>query len=277
MSRPDQSITFLRSQGFSVFRFPRASAQPLELIHRNGKDLTRLGMVSDLVTAGDVAAPEMRRDTNPGIDIEGKETSKVNVAIGVSILGSFVGALGGGKLGLEQAFNNARTVTFHYTGVMEDVVDVLAVEKFIKAGRISPHIPSGTLEKLLDDEVYVITSVLKTKKILVSARGLSGATVKVDVPLIRQIVGGNLNVEGSGEKESRIAFEGPVPVAFAFQAVQLVFDDSGEFLTTQQLPAGDASARGLPAQRAMHRPDERGPVYLEARGAFVRVPHEEPR
>ena len=37
MSRPDQSITFLRSHGFSVFRFPRASAQPLELMHREGR------------------------------------------------------------------------------------------------------------------------------------------------------------------------------------------------------------------------------------------------
>ena len=46
--------------------------------------------------------------------------------------------------------------------------------------------------------------------------------------------------------ESKIAFEGAVPVAFAFQAVQLVFDDSGEFLTTEQLPAGDAAARALP-------------------------------
>lgn len=114
MSRPDQSITFLRGFGFSVFRFPRASAQPLELLHRDGKDLTRLGMVPDLVTAGEVASPDVRRDASPGIDIEGKESSKVNVAIGLSILGSFVGALGGGKLGLDVAFNKARTVTFQY-------------------------------------------------------------------------------------------------------------------------------------------------------------------
>ena len=105
MSRPDQSITFLRGYGFSVFRFPRASAQPLELMHRDGKDLTRLGMVPDLVTAGEIAPPDVRRDASPGIDIEGKETSKVNVAIGLSILGSFIGALGGGKLGLDVAFN----------------------------------------------------------------------------------------------------------------------------------------------------------------------------
>ena len=271
MSRPDQSITFLRGHGFSVFRFPRASAQPLELMHREGKDLTRLGMVPDLVTVGEAAPPRVHRGRSPGIDIEGKETSKVNVAIGLSILGSFVGALGGGKLGLDGAFTQARTVTFQYAGVMEDVVDVLALEKFVKAGRISTLIPSGTLEKLLDDEVYVVTSVLKTKKILVSAQGERGSDVKVDLPIIRQAVGGNLKVGTSGAQESRVAFEGAVPVAFAFQAVQLVFDDSGEFLTTQQLGAGDASARGLPSARAMRAPDERGPVFLEARGAFVRV------
>ena len=38
---------------------------------------------------------------------------------------------------------------------MEDAVDILALEKFVKAGKISPQIPAGTLEKLLDDEVYV--------------------------------------------------------------------------------------------------------------------------
>ena len=267
MSRPDQSITFLRGYGFSVFRFPRASAQPLELMHRDGKDLTRLGMVPDLIVAGEIPAPVVRRDENPGIGIEGKETSKVNVAIGLSILGSFIGALGGGKLGLDVAFNKARTVTFQYTAVMEDVVDVLAIEKFVKAGRISPHIPAGTLEKLLDDEVYVVTSVLKTKKIVVAAQGENGVGIKVDVPVIQQAVGGTVKVDTASGTESNVAFEGTVPVAFAFQAVQLVFDDSGQFLTTQQLAAGEAAARAFPPAPG----GGRRPVFLETRGAFVRV------
>jgi hypothetical protein len=269
MSRPDQSLAFLRQYGFSVFRFPRASAQPLELMHRDGKDLTRLGMLPDLVEAGSVTSLDVRRESSPGIDIEGKETSRVNVAIGLSILGSFIGALGGGKLGLEGGFKNARTVTFEYTGVMEDAVDILTLEKFIKAGKVSPLIPAGTLEKLLDDEVYVLTSVLKTRKIVVTAQGEGGSSVAVDVPVIRQAVGANLKVDTANTQESRIAFEGPVAVAFAFQAVQLVFDESGEFLTTQQLPAGDAAARALkPAAKAA---PGRGPVFLETRGAFVRA------
>jgi hypothetical protein len=269
MSRPDQSLAFLRQFGFSVFRFPRASAQPLELMHRQGKDLTRLGMLPDLIEGGKVTSVEVRRESAPGIDIEGKETSRVNVAIGLSILGSFIGALGGGKLGLDVGFKNARTVTFQYTGVMEDVVDILALEKFIKSGKVSPLIPAGTLEKLLDDEVYVLTSVLKTRKIVVAAQGEGGVDVAVDVPVVQQAVGANLKVDASTTRDSRVAFEGPVPVAFAFQAVQLVFDESGEFLTTQQLPAGSAGARAL-KPTAKSEPD-RGPVFLEARGAFMRA------
>lgn len=57
MSRPDASIAFLRDYGYCVFRFPRASAEPLELLHRDGKDLTRLGAVPDLVVAGGVTPP----------------------------------------------------------------------------------------------------------------------------------------------------------------------------------------------------------------------------
>jgi hypothetical protein len=270
MSRPDASISFLRHHGFSVFRVPRASAQPLELLHRDGKDLTRLGHVPDLVLPGEVGLPDVRRDERPGIDIEGKETSSVNAAIGLSILGAFVGALGGGNVGLQAGFKNARTVTFAYTGVMEDHVDVLALEKYVKAGLVSPHVPSGTLEKLLDDEIYVITSVLKTRKIVVDAQASGGQSVELDVPAIQQVVGASVKLDRQSDRSSRITFEGSVPIAFAFQAVQLVFDDSGEFLTTMQLSPGDAAARRLDRTSAPPVGD-RAPVFLQPRGAFARV------
>ena len=111
-----------------------------------------------------------------------------------------------------------------------------------------------------------MTSVLKTKKIVVAAQGENGAEVKVDVPVIQQAVGGTVNVDTASGMDSKVAFEGKVPVAFAFQAVQLVFDDSGQFLTTQQLGAGEAAARAFPPAGGARRP-----VFLEARGAFVRV------
>ncbi len=268
MSRPDQSITFLRSFGYSVFRVPRPSAQPLELLHRDGKDLTRLGSVLDLITAGPVPLPTVHRDDRPGVDIEGTETSKINVSIGLNILASFIGALGGGNLGLQAGFNRATTMTFKYTAVTEDSIDVLALERFIKVGRVSDQVPSGTVDKLIDDEVYAITSVLKTKKLVVVARADKGQTIQLDVPVLQQAVGGNLKVGIENGITSAVGFEGAVPIPFAFQAVQLVFDDSGEFLTTEQLPAGDAAARALRSETNTHGGNR---VFLKGAGAFMRM------
>ncbi len=264
MSRPDQSITFLKQFGYSVFRVPRASAQPLEVLDRNGKDLTRLGSVTDLITSP-LPPPPVHRDDQPGVDIEGSETSKMNVNIGVSILGAFIGALGGSNLGLQSAFNRAKSVTFKYAGVREDSIDVLLLEQFVRAGAINQHIPPGTVDKLIDDEIYVITSILKTNKIVVAAKGEADSSVQLDVPVIQQAVGGNLTIGTEGAVASNIAFEGPIAIPFAFQAVQLQFDESGEFLTTEQLPAGDAAARAFGREGAASR------VFLTAPGAFVRM------
>jgi hypothetical protein len=255
MSRPDQSITYLKTFGYSVFRVPRHGAQPLQLLHRDGKDLTRLGGIADLVDTGAVAVPDIHRDDRPGVNIEGVESSKVNASIGLNILGGFIGALGGGNLGLQAGFNRARTVTFAYAAVTEDSIDVLALERFVKGGRISEHVPSGTIDKLIDDEVIVV-----------SAQGDAGQSVQVDVPVIQQAVGGSVTVGTEASISSRVTFEGSTAIPFAFQAVQLVFDPSGQFLTTEQLPAGEAAARELGVGVGTSNR-----VFLAARGAFVRL------
>ena len=107
--------------------------------------------------------PPVHRDDQPGVEIEGTESSKVNVSIGVNILGAFIGALGGGKLGLAGRRSEGKTVTFKYAGVKEDSVDVLARTVRERWGDQPEHSP-GTVDKLIDDEVYAITSILKTKK-----------------------------------------------------------------------------------------------------------------
>ena len=114
----------------------------------------------------------------------------MNVNIGLSILGAFIGALGGSNLGLQSAFNRAKSITFKYAGVREDSIDALLLEEFVRAGAINQHIPPGTVDKLIDDEIYVITPILKTNKIVVAAKGEADSSVQLDVPVIQQAVGG---------------------------------------------------------------------------------------
>ena len=121
------------------------------------------------------------------------------------------------------------------------------VEKFVKAGRISPHIPSGTLEKLLDDEVYVVTSVLKTKKIVVRRRArtarASRSTCRSFSRRRRQ------RQRRYGERASNRKSRSRARYRWRSRSrpCSSCSTTPAQFLTTQQLAAGDAAARALPS------------------------------
>ena len=263
MSRPDQSITFLRSFGYSVMRTPKANVTPLLVYQREGKDLDRLGHVTDLIKPGRVQMPAIASDASPGITIDGKETSSVNAAIGVNILGNIVRAMGGSDLGLAAEYEKARTVVFAYADVLEDRVERLQLEQFVHSGTIRAENSPGLVDKLLDGELYVITATLKSKKFVVKTQDDRGTKVDLDVPVIQQAVGGSVKVGTTGGLNSSVVYEGQVPVVFGVQAVQLVFSDDGKFLTTEQLSPGSAGVRGM-------APEEATPKFLAVPGAFVR-------
>jgi hypothetical protein len=265
LSRPDQSITFLRSFGYSVQRTPKAGTTPLLVYHRKGRDLDRLGSITDLLAPGTVPVPAVITDASPGLSIDGKESGTVNASIGVTILGSIIRAMGGSDLGLAAQYEKARTVVLSYADVMEDRVERLQLEQFVHAARIRPENAPGLVEKLLDDEIYVVTATLKSKKFVVKAQDGRGMKVDLDVPVIKQAVGGNVNVVAGAGLNGSVVFEGTVPVVFGVQAVQLVFSEDGRFMTTEQLRPGDAAVRGLTGDT-----EEARPKFLEVPGAFAR-------
>jgi hypothetical protein len=269
MSRPDQSITFLRSFGYSIVRTPKPSIQPLQVFHRQGKNLDPLGHLLELVNPGSLPVPAVAAGSQPSISIEGKESSKVHVAIGITILGGIIRAFGGSDLGVNAAFDKAKTISFQYADVLEDSISRLQLEQFLNRAEIKPENSRGIIDKLMDDEIYVVTSTLKSKKFVVNSQGSSGADVAVNVPVIANAVGGSVAVKSENALSSKTSYEGPIPLVFGIQAVQLVFDDSMQFLSTEQLPPGDAAARAM-AGGVQPMPG-RAPHFLDAPAAMIRV------
>lgn len=61
--RPDQSITFLQNLGYSVVSFPSSDLKPNQALLRvQKKQLTRLGDLSTIMTAGGNALPIISTD-----------------------------------------------------------------------------------------------------------------------------------------------------------------------------------------------------------------------
>ncbi len=246
MSRPDQSITYLKHLGYCVVRLPRSDMAPLETLVRTGKkDLQRTGFLEAIMVPGANEMPPVSEDNIAPGGISGKETSSMKLEIGLNILGNIIRAFGGSDLGLTAGYSRARSLIFEFDDVQEDHADINLLDQFLTTASIRPDQNTIT-SALIDDKVYVVNSTLKTTRMTVQAKGENGARVGLDVPVIQQAVSGELDVDVARAAEGSVTYEGKVPIVFGFQAVRLIYDDATQSYTAvDPLDAGRMAAREL--------------------------------
>ncbi len=252
MGNSDPFLTYLKSFGYSVIRLPRTDIAPLQVLVKEGTRLTRLGDLVAILKPGEqVALPVVKSDI-PAANISGERTRDLSIGVGLSILGNVIGAMGGSKLGLDVGYKNAKTATFEFADVLEDHVDLIAVDQYLSDADISAF--SHHAAQLLEaDAVYVTTSVIKTKKFIVQAKQNNGVTLDVKVPEIQNAVGGNVKVSTTGGTSDKVLYEGAVPLVFGFQAAR-VYYENGRYSAFKPLHAGRDRTRSVGAGRAVPAP-----------------------
>ncbi len=238
----DPLLTLLKDQGYCVIRLPKADVAPLLILSRQGNELDRLGELSAVLQAGkNVPLPPVRHTETA--TISGKRTGEIGVGLGISILGSYIGAMGGSVLGLDLKYQQASTLSFEFSEVSEDSIEVVRLDQYLSDADVSPF--SRHVAELLDaDEIYVTTAVLKSQQFTVEGKTEDGAGVGLKVPEIQGIVGGNLQVSGKEEVTSKIVYRGKVPLSFGFQAVRLIYEN-GTYQSFKAVSAGGVVMRGV--------------------------------
>lgn len=232
----DQSITFLKSFGYNVVRVPKADIQPLQILAEKKGILNPLGELSTLLVAGEhVNVTPIKRDIAVS-GISGQKTSDLSIGVGMSILGSFIGAMGGSKLGLDTKFSQARTITFQYEDVLSDSIEIAALDQFLADADVNP-LSQFVSDMLEADDIYVITAVIKSKKFSVEAKKKDQTSVDVSIPEIKGIVGGTVDVSGQSDTSNKVTFEGAIPLIFGFQAIRLIYED-GKYSAFKPVDAG---------------------------------------
>ncbi len=258
----DPVLTYLNSLGYLVVLLPKADVRPLQLYEVQGKKLHRLGELTSLLTAGsEIIVPAV--DTNlPASNISGQVTSTLSIGVGLSVLGSFLGAMGGSTLGLRAQYSTAKTVTFEFHDVLEDRVDVILLDQYLADADVNPY--STYVGTLLEASVLAVTTnTIKSHKITMEAKDASGMALALSIPAIQGVVGGNVQVSCATAMSSRLTYEGPMPLIFGFQARQL-FYDQGQYTAIKPLPP-PATIKGLPPIR------DDGTELLMVEGPFVQL------
>jgi hypothetical protein len=257
MSHPDPFLNLLKSISYLPLRLPRADVQPLQLLGIEGKDLTVLGQLSDIMTtsSGAPAAspPAIQNDIQTANQIQGTRTATVKLSIGLNLLSGIISALTGQNLDVSAAYQRASTLTFEFDNVTVNNVSIILLDKFLNSADIDPA-AKQVQDLMIAGNAAVTTAVACTKKYVVSAQDNSGTDINVDVPVIKQVVGGKLGISTSGENNTKVAYEGTAPITFGVQAIRLGFDTNGKIIGFKSIETGSGALRGLePA--AMGTPD----------------------
>jgi hypothetical protein len=221
---PDPFVKALKSVGYNMVRLPKTDVRPLQLLYKNGDDLERLGAVTKLLTAGEnIPVPTMTTDVRAA-NINVTRSGEMKIGLGVSLLGTIVGAMGGSNLGLELQYKNAKSATFECNDVLEDKVEVVDLDQYLGDADINPA--SVYVSKLLEaDKLYITTAVIKSTKFIFDAKDSSGQGVQMDVPAIQGVVSGNVKVSTESSTSTKVTYEGKVPLIFGFQAVQIYYEN----------------------------------------------------
>jgi len=216
---------WLKDYGFTALQLPRRNLNPADVLYRgNGAFDTRVGTLGELfpgATALDVAEGE------PVADITRSVTKKVEVGLGLRILGALFGGGASSKLGADTDVKHAKTVSVTYENVSHDSLSVLALQSWLE--RVQVNTAGQTMVWLNQGRLAAVTGVLRTADLSIVAERDNGVAIDLSVPEIQGIVSASAKVSTDSGSSAKITFNGTQPIAFGFQAFKLLFDGNVSF------------------------------------------------
>jgi len=187
MACRESSIQFLREDGYTPIRVPRERIKPMDLIGRlpGAARPKQIGSLLEIVVPRPgVSPPEIVADEVVS-EVSGKKTDKLDIGIGLNLLGTIFRALGAVSASLSAAFSSARHVEFVYEDVLSDSVSILGLRGFLgKHPPLDPDNPAVADYFIGDGQVVVITRTLKSNSFSVLATDDQGRKVDIDVGVL---------------------------------------------------------------------------------------------
>ena len=231
----DQSVAYLKSLGYNVVRLPKTDIKPLQVLMLKNGFLETLGLIDSVLVAGqNKTLPEIKTNEDAA-DISGKKTNDMSAGVALSLLGNIIGAMGG-KLGIDVQYAHAKTINFEFEDVKTDSVDIIKLDMYLNDADIDPL--SKQVRALMEsDDIYIITSIIKSNKISVEGTKKDNSGLKVDIPVVKEIVGGKINVNSSGDQASRVSYSGDTMLVFGFKAIRLIYEN-GKYTAFENVDNG---------------------------------------
>ena len=216
---------WLKDYGFNAMQLPRRDLGPADVLYRaNGQFNQKVGRLSMLFSGDD--QPEATPG-EPVADIGRTIERKVDVSLGLKILGALFGGSQSSSLGARTEVRHAKTLTITYQDVTQDSLAVLELQSWLENATIRGAQQATTW--LNNDKLAAVTAVLRTPKLSIVAERDNGAAIQLNVPEIQGVVSGQAAVSAESDTSSTVTFTGAQPIAFGFQAYVMHFKGNVSF------------------------------------------------
>jgi len=231
----DPSVSKLNDLGYNVIKVPRTDIAPLDLIahDKNTRQLSKIGSISSFwKTAAALPAPG---PASVAASLNNTHSNKLDLGFGLDLLKGALAVFGASAPSLDLSHTSAKSLQFNYTGVTTVSIDTGLIGDYLTEGTLAVGNPE-TQHRFLNpgSEVYIITEVIRSTSITVTATDENGNGVSLSAPEINGVVGGKVSVKPSSATNSAVTFESattpPTAANFGFKAMLLAW---------QPTPGGD--------------------------------------
>jgi hypothetical protein len=238
----DKSVEHLKSLNLNTILQPQEDIVPLQLLGEYKGARGIIGTLDQLVEQPGGTLPQVT--PSAAANINGRKSSRLPLSLGLNVLGNVLGAMGG-NIGVAASYASARNVEFTYDEVTRHRANTISIGDYLASAAIRWDHP--ILKKYLfgAGNLYVLTEVVTSRRIGVTAYRSDSTALKLDVPVIQAVVGGSVSVRSESESSSTVTYEGSRDLAFGFMAIELSAgtrgDDDEIDLAFRPVKAGSAS------------------------------------
>jgi len=237
----DPRLTYLNDKGYNVVRLPRAGIVPLGVISRDRGVNSLMGTL-DQIWRSELPVPV------PGApqavaELKGTKTSDIKLSLGLDILANALsGMFGATAPSVNAQYSNAKSLQFSFKDVTSIGIDPFLIGNFLTKGDLASANPvvKRVFGGQKDVSALVITEVLQSKSIGVTAKKDSSTSVSVDVPAIQAILGAKVGVTATSAQNTEITYEGTQLLTFGFKAYGIGMAN-GEWQFYGVAPSGDTA------------------------------------
>lgn len=221
----DPALSYLNQFGYNVVKLPRAGIGPLDVLGRD-QALEKLGTISEVWTSTQ-PVPKPGEPAAVG-GMNGQMSHDLDLGVGLKILAGVLGGMGSaiGLPTLNLTYQKARSVQFKFTDVVSVQVTPFAIGTYLASGTLDSRNPFVTQYFGNDGtQEYILSEVLQSSSVSVTAKDDSKTAVKVDVPALQGVVGANVSVGMGKSGQAEVVYTGKQLLTFGFKAYQVTYAD----------------------------------------------------